>query len=179
MKFYFAAIALICLSLNSCKKHQEQPPVPIDKMGKVLVDIQLAETYSLGLGPDSTRSRFSKNYDSLEVFYSSILKHHNLSFAKFNEAMAWYQERPKQEDSLLSLVLDNLHVQQTEFHIPDEEEKKTDNKVRLETDSLNSKSKAARPSSPDMDAHFDKAHRDSVLKTQLPKPPVLEAPSNE
>jgi hypothetical protein len=98
-------------------------------MGNILLDIQLAETYSMGIGPDSTKSRFNKNYDSLEVFYSAILKHYHLSFAKFNEALNWYKQRPIQADSLLSLVLDGLHVTQSEFHIPDEEKPEQKKKV--------------------------------------------------
>lgn len=181
MRFSFVIIVLTCFSLVACKKSQEQPPVPVDKMAEVLLDIQLAETYSLGLGPDSAVSRFSKNYDSLEVFYTAILKHHNLDFAKFNEAIIWYKKRPQQADSLFSLVLDKLHVQQSAFHIPDEELKGADDRgSRLKTDSLNSDKKTIRSSSSDnINSHLDKKHLDSVLKTQLPQPAVLEAPSNE
>lgn len=168
---------LFCLSLCSCKKEPEHPPVPIDKMKHILLDLQLAETYSLGLGPDSTISRFSKNYDSLEVFYFAILNHYHLSFAQFNEALKWYKARPEQSDSLLSLVLDGFHVMQSAFHIPDEggpELKKKGN------DSVNSRisvTDRSRPLSPDTSRN--KRRRDSILKLQLPKPPVLSAPDNE
>lgn len=76
-------------------------------MKQVLADIHLAEAYSQGLG-DSTRNRFDKNYDSLAGFYSSILKHYDLSFEDFNEAIAWYKKRPVMMDSLYAKVLTQL-----------------------------------------------------------------------
>jgi hypothetical protein len=93
--------------LAACKQGQEVPPVPEEKMGKILVDVHLAETYSQGLG-DSAANKFEKNTDSLTGFYTSILKHYDLSFKEFNEALEWYKERPVILDSLYSKVLTQL-----------------------------------------------------------------------
>jgi hypothetical protein len=93
--------------LSSCKQGQETPLVSEEKMEKILVDIHLAETYSQGLG-DSVTNKFEKNLDSLTGFYTSILKHYNLSFKEFNEALEWYKERPVTLDSLYGKVLTQL-----------------------------------------------------------------------
>lgn len=76
-------------------------------MSKILLDMQVAETYSLGLG-DSVNNKFEKNYDSLNAFYTSILKKYNVSFEDFNDAVVWYQKRPARMDSLLSGALNQL-----------------------------------------------------------------------
>lgn len=104
---------------SSCKQGVEKPPLPEEKMQQVLLDIHLAETYSLGLG-DSTRNRFEKNYDSLAVFYRSILKHHGLTFEAFNDALSWYRERPEAIDSLYVKVINRLSELKAKEHIPDE-----------------------------------------------------------
>jgi hypothetical protein len=105
-RVFIVIISLVCC-LPACKQGQEVPPVPQEKMGKILVDIHLAETYSQGLG-DSVTNKFEKNTDSLTGFYTSILKHYDLSFKEFNEALEWYKERPIILDSLYSKVLVQL-----------------------------------------------------------------------
>jgi hypothetical protein len=109
LRFFRVFIVIISLAccLPACKQGQEVPPVPQDKMGKILVDIHLAETYSQGLG-DSVTNKFEKNTDSLTGFYTSILKHYDLNFKEFNEALEWYKERPVILDSLYSKVLTQL-----------------------------------------------------------------------
>lgn len=109
MRFLCLFIVIVSFTcfLPSCKQEQETPPVPEEKMGKILVDIHLAETYSQGLG-DSAANKFEKNKDSLTGFYTSILKHYNLSFKEFNEAMEWYKARPIVLDSLYGKVLIQL-----------------------------------------------------------------------
>lgn len=105
-RVFTVIISLICC-LSACKQGQEVPPVPQEEMGKILVDIHLAETYSQGLG-DSAANKFEKNTDSLTGFYTSVLKHYDLSFKEFNEALEWYKERPIILDSLYSKVLTQL-----------------------------------------------------------------------
>lgn len=112
---------LLLFGLYSCKQGKETPPVPEEQMQQVLLDIHLAETYSQGLG-DSTPNRFQKNYDSLAGFYTSILKHHNMSLASFNEAMAWYRERPSRIDTLYGKVLTSLNELKARSGIDDETE---------------------------------------------------------
>lgn len=106
LRVFIVAISFICC-LSACKQGQETPPVPEEKMGKILADIHLAEAYSQGLG-DSVTNKFEKNSDSLTGFYTSILKHYDLSFKDFNEALEWYKERPVMLDTLYSKVLTQL-----------------------------------------------------------------------
>ncbi len=107
--------------LWGCKQGKETPPVPEEQMQQVLLDIHLAETYSQGLG-DTTANRFQKNYDSLAGFYTSILKHHNMSLESFNEAMAWYRERPSRIDTLYGKVLTGLNELKAKAGIDEIEE---------------------------------------------------------
>jgi len=99
---------LLCWLFTGCKQGQETPPVPQEKMEQVLLDMHLAETYSQGLG-DSTKNKFEKNYDSLSGFYTSILKHYDLSFEDFNKALEWYKKRPAMADTLYGKVLNRLN----------------------------------------------------------------------
>lgn len=102
----------------SCKSLPDNPPVPADKMTKILLDIQIAETYSMGLG-DSVTNKFEKNYDSLGIFYHSIFKRYNVSFEEFKEAMQWYEKRPPMMDSLLTNVINELSVVRAKEKIKD------------------------------------------------------------
>jgi hypothetical protein len=117
----FVIVLLALCTFASCKQGQEKPPVPQDKMSSIILDLQLAETYSQGLG-DSVKNRFEKNTDSLAVFYTSVLKHHKMSFEEFQEAFQWYKDRPMLLDSLYSHVLTRLVEIKAKRHIKDTEE---------------------------------------------------------
>jgi len=106
-----ALFFLILGVVTACKKPEDKPPVDRNKMAQVITDLQIAENYSLGLHPknDSNVRRFTKNTDSLYVFYSSILNHYQLSFDDFNQAIGWYKNHPTEMDSLLSTALDCLN----------------------------------------------------------------------
>lgn len=114
-------LCFVLIGLASCKTPKEQPPVPFRKMQDVMLDIHLAETYSQGLG-DTTGNKFEKNYDSLAVFYSSVLKHHGLSFEEFNEALEWFRERPLQMDSLYTGIIERLNTLKAKEGIRDIED---------------------------------------------------------
>jgi len=121
---------------TGCKSLPDNPPVASDKMSKILLDMQIAETYSLGLG-DSVTNKFEKNYDSLGVFYRSILKKYDISFEDFKDAMAWYGERPAKMDSLLSGVLTQLSEIKAKEKIKDYDVSMENKPVVAKTDSLN------------------------------------------
>lgn len=76
-------------------------------MSKIILDLQVAEVYSLGLG-DSVKNKYEKNYDSLNAFYTSVLKHYNISFEDYNHAMDWYKNHPIMMDSLFVTVSKEL-----------------------------------------------------------------------
>lgn len=114
---------------SSCRQKKEEPPIPEPKMQQILLDIHLAETYSQGLG-DSVQNKFEKNYDSLGGFYTTILKHHKISFEEFNDALNWYRERPIRIDSLYTRVLNDMNELKAKFGIRDlEDEKEGDQSV--------------------------------------------------
>ncbi|RYZ26573.1 MAG: DUF4296 domain-containing protein [Sphingobacteriales bacterium] len=126
IKFFPLPVTRLFLVLSlalfvSCKQGQETPPVARDKMSRILLDMQLAEAYSQGLGNDP-RNKFEKNADSLTGFYTSVLKHYNLSFEDFEEALTWYKERPPMLDSLYSSVLTQLIEIKAKRGIKDTEE---------------------------------------------------------
>lgn len=118
---FFLLFAFTAFSWTSCKSKKEKPPVSEAIMKKVIVDLQIAESYSLGLGAaeDSSRktTRYSKNKDSLYLFYSAILKNHHLTFEEFNDAIGWYKKHPETMDSLLSQSLDELNRQKAKLGI--------------------------------------------------------------
>jgi hypothetical protein len=138
LKFLFIPIILIVLLIcqSGCKSLPDNPPVPSEKMSKILLDMQIAETYSLGLG-DSVTNKFEKNYDSLGVFYRSIFKKYDVSFEDFKDAMKWYEERPPKMDSLLSNVLTQLSETKAKEKIKDYDPSVENKPVVTNTDSLN------------------------------------------
>ncbi|KAA5532279.1 DUF4296 domain-containing protein [Taibaiella lutea] len=137
MKFSSISIILIVLLTLQlgCKSLPDNPPVAPEKMSKVLLDMQIAETYSLGLG-DSVTNKFEKNYDSLSVFYRSVLKKYDISFEDFKDAMQWYEARPLKMDSLLSNVLNQLSEIKAKEKIKNYDPN-AENKPVINVDSLN------------------------------------------
>lgn len=124
MRFYrifFLLLFIIITTLSGCREGQETPPVDREKMSAVLLDLQLSETYSQGLG-DGVKNRFEKNTDSLTGFYASVLKHHKLNFEEFEEAMTWYKEHPMILDSVYNRMLTRLVEMKASRHISDSEE---------------------------------------------------------
>jgi len=85
-------------------------------MEKILLDLQLAETYSLGLG-DSIKNRFTKNKDSLAVFYQAVFAHHKVTDDRFIQAMNWYARHPGLAESLFHIVLDRLDREKARLNI--------------------------------------------------------------
>lgn len=138
MKFPHILVTTVALLLlqTGCKSLPDNPPVATDKMSKILLDMQIAETYSLGLG-DSVTNKFEKNYDSLGVFYRSIFKKYDISFEDFKDAMKWYEERPPKMDSLLSGVLSQLSEIKAKEKIKDYDPSVENKPVVKNADSLN------------------------------------------
>ena len=118
---------ILVIAFVSCSTPKEQPPVPAEKMQSVLLDIQLAEAYSAGLNKDTLPAhRYDKNFDSLSVFYSEILSHHDLSFNGFNKAMDWYKMHPAAMDTLVSGVIEDLNKEKAKNGVQEEQTKNED-----------------------------------------------------
>ncbi len=116
MKYKLLSFIALFLLMFGCKSLPDNPPIAINKMSKILLDIQIAESYSMGLG-DSVKNKYEKNYDSLNSFYISILKHHNISYDDYNDAMKWYKDHPVMMDSLFSAVTKELVTVKTKENI--------------------------------------------------------------
>lgn len=177
MKLFRTFILIISFTccLSACKQGQETPPIPEEKMGKILVDIHLAETYSQGLG-DSAKNKFEKNSDSLTGFYTSILKHHDLSFKEFNEALEWYKERPVILDSLYSKVLTQLIELKAQKGIKDvdETEPKKDSVTTpkpLDTLKLRADSVKLKSIVPDT---TKSSRKDTLLRSRIQTKPITK-----
>jgi len=115
-------VVMAAFLLPACEVSREQKaPLPADKMSKLLLDLHLAEAYSIGLGDtvENSPRRFEKNYDSLAVFYTSVLQHHGTDLKQFQESLNWYQSRPGKMDTLYLTILENLLLEKSERNIPD------------------------------------------------------------
>ncbi len=111
---------LFCLLAISCKEEEIIPPISVEKMKSIVLDIQLAETYSTGLGTDTTQNiTFKKNEDSLALFYTSIWKHHDIDASEFENYYTWYKEHPIYLDSVFTLVLEEMSKEKAERNIED------------------------------------------------------------
>ena len=126
--FIYLSFLGLFLSFTSCKRIEEKPPISMEKMKKVLLDLQIAETYSVGLNFDtlSPGNKFKKNYDSLSVFYGAVLNHHDLSITDFKEAMKWYENKPVLMDSLVMLTIEQMTEEQARLNIKDYEPEKNE-----------------------------------------------------
>jgi len=99
-------LSVILLSF-SCSRPNENH-LPPQKMQQVLLDIHLAEGYSMTLHPDSNKRNIERNMDSLAVFYRSILKHHNVTQQGFLQSMDWYKRHPEELDSVYAEILPEM-----------------------------------------------------------------------
>jgi len=137
-------------------------------MAGILLDIHLAESYSQGLG-DSMTNKFEKNYDTLPSFYTSILKHHDVSFEDFNEAMDWYKQRPVNIDTLYGKVINQLNELKAAKGINDLKEDKKEETVRRTADSMKRQLSTADTAK----SKADSLQKKSIFK---PKPTTQEEP---
>lgn len=135
---YLKKLTLLLFFLCSglaCAQKETQAPIASEKMGKILLDIHLAEAYSIGLG-DSSESgpkRFEKNYDSLKLYYATILAHHQLSLDEFYTSLNWYRDHPGIMDTLYLDMLEDLLAEKSARNIPDLEAGDIPDEAGIET----------------------------------------------
>ena len=107
-KLLFVAASLLVLSCNDLVKNDE-PPVAPGKMQKILLDLHLAEVYSMHQSRD-------KRPDSRAVFYSDVFAHHGINKNDFQKGIEWYKAHPEAMDSLYNGIiteigkLESVHV---------------------------------------------------------------------
>lgn len=98
--------ALGCSSLRTA-------PVSEDQMVEVLVDFHLASAY-LGAVSKSASVRDSLGHG----LYPAVLRKHGLTRDKFLEALAYYEQRPKQLEGIYDQVIQQLTVLQQQWSGP-------------------------------------------------------------
>ena len=76
--------------------------LPVKTMQKVLLDINIAEAYSL-LEKDSLHRIGNKNIDSLSQYYNDIFAHYHITHAQFDQSLDWYKNNPDELDSIYAI----------------------------------------------------------------------------
>lgn len=92
-------VMVIATSCNYFKR--EEKHLPPEKMRALLLDINIAESYST-MVKDSTRKIGSKSTDSLAAYYKTIFEHHHITKGAFDTSLAWYKQHPAEFDSVLA-----------------------------------------------------------------------------
>lgn len=106
MKQSFLLFLFIVLAVSCSKKEREH--LPPAQMQAVLYDVHLAEVYSIVLMRDSNNRSTERNPDSLAYFYKSVLHHHNITWAQFEESLKWYEEHPEELDSIYNRMIPEM-----------------------------------------------------------------------
>lgn len=111
--FVLILCLLMCsIFIFSCDdSSKNKPPVSPEKMTDILTDLHLADAHSQGLGTIGGNV-YTKNKDSLAVFYNSILKHHNLSYDELKKNLDWYHHHPQILDSVYVMVVQKIEQYQ-------------------------------------------------------------------
>lgn len=107
---YFRSFLLVLVFTSlafSCKK--EEPHLSQEKMRAMLMDLQLAETYSSLVLKDSTHPVIDKNMDSLAVYYKEIFNHYGVTQSEFERSVKWYQMHPDEIDSVYARMLGDFN----------------------------------------------------------------------
>lgn len=99
--YRISLLLLYCSFLAiSCKMPtKKETHIAPDVMAELMVDIQMAETYST-MVKDSVHTNGKKNADSLAAFYKDILAHHNITMEQFSKSLDWYKSHPNEMDTL-------------------------------------------------------------------------------
>jgi hypothetical protein len=94
----------ILLTLVACNDADKQPHLSKEKMRAILLDINIAESYS-SMVRDTINRIGAKNPDSLAAFYKAIFDHHKISREEYETSLAWYKSNPAEMDSLFSSLI--------------------------------------------------------------------------
>ncbi len=103
----FLSTVLLVFVFAACDS-EKQPQLSPDKMQAILSDIHVAEVYSIVMRRDSAHRGNERNHDSLAAFYHSILKHHNVDLATFDESLNWYKRNPDALDSVYAKMIPEM-----------------------------------------------------------------------
>lgn len=108
----FLVFLLLGIAL-SCRREPE--PLSMDKMGHLLLEMHVAESYAQFAPKDSLNPGL-KNRDSLARYYTLILQENGLTEQQFKQSMDYYKKRPELLDSMYQQILADLLVLQTRIN---------------------------------------------------------------
>lgn len=97
-------IAFFVLLSVACRHRLGNDHLPQQEMQKILLDINLAEVYSINI-KDSVHRSSIKNTDSLSVFYKTIFDHYKITPEQFNNSLEWYKSHPEELDSVYDKMI--------------------------------------------------------------------------
>ena len=93
--------------MNSEFKNEGPDPVLTEgKMKKILYDIHFVEAMRNDVGLKSDSFAF----ETMDEYYSTILKSHDVAMADFEQSFEHYIAYPKKMESIMSQVSDSLHA---------------------------------------------------------------------
>lgn len=92
-------------TIASCTDKHPEPPVSLEKMTAITLDLHSAEYLSQYIKSSTGTHALDKNLDSLAVYYSGILKHYGMTLEAYQQAMHWYTNHPELLDSLYAHII--------------------------------------------------------------------------
>ena len=78
--------------------------LPPKLMQKVMMDVNLAETYCTHV-QDGVHRGSMKNTDSLSAYYKTIFAHYKITEEEFYNSMEWYKSHPEELDSVYARMI--------------------------------------------------------------------------
>jgi hypothetical protein len=111
LRIIVPALVLLLL-LFSCKEKNEGEHLPPELMQKVLLDVNIAETYST-MVKDSLYKNGAKNLDSLASYYKQIFAHHHITQQQFNKSLDYYKAHIDEFDTLYNKMQPIIERMQT------------------------------------------------------------------
>jgi hypothetical protein len=109
----YVAVCLTMILLYACKDDDNGYHLPPKEMGKLLMDLHIAEAYSTLVKKDSLHQQSAKNYDSLSVYYKDVFTHYHITQAQFDATMSWYREHPDDLDTVYTNMLPAMGILET------------------------------------------------------------------
>jgi hypothetical protein len=100
-------LSLVGSWLIACER--DKAIIPPAKMGKLLLELHLAEAYAQQLPKDSNQVGL-KNQDSLALFQADILQKLHVSEKDFQQSLNWYKTKPELLDSIYQGILSEIAI---------------------------------------------------------------------
>ena len=99
-RFIFALLATLLLYSCSPGVNDESYHLPQKTMEQLLLDINVAEGYSIIVRDSLHLAPGTKNVDSLAIYYKEIFAHYHITEAEFKQSLSWYKNHPEELDSM-------------------------------------------------------------------------------